>query len=185
MHKALPIPDIKEYMYQALPMPDIKESKQMFVTNDSQKKISQIENRIRLINFLITPKINIDSSSDSDSDSYSISLDDQHESSGTDDEIFDHEDEKIVYNYQRKKSLKRINDNLDEFVKTLTQDDIGDGIQMTPLRKKMEKYFNIKLTNNSVGKLQNISNYFQRKNKRIDKQTTKYVYYLKNQLNKK
>lgn len=78
--------------------------------------------------------------------------------------------------YQRKKKFREMNQNFGSFVSTISPDDLEDGMTMTEIRRKLENYFDIDITNNGIGKLSNFHDYFDRRKKRFGEKFV-YIYY--------
>lgn len=69
--------------------------------------------------------------------------------------------------YQRKKKFREMNRKFGLFASTISPDEIEDGMTMTEIRKKMENFFDIDISNNGAGKLSQFSQFFEHKTKRF------------------
>lgn len=176
------------FMKKAFPVPNINlTSRKDF----DSKRLDDIERRIQNIE----RRLNIFSDSDDDEppkkiqkiDSYS-DLEPSDESDSLPEPDPEANDEKIVkpeiWNMrpgEKVKIYERINNSMMDFVKTLSPRQREKGMTIDQLRRKMEKFFNVRLSNNGIGNLYNFPKYFYHKRLKCGK-TTLFLYFYKNQL---
>lgn len=81
----------------------------------------------------------------SDSESYSDS--ESNDDLSFDDELCDMSD------YLKKEACQWANNHFEKFIKTLSTVQLQKGMTMAQIRRRMENFVHLKISNNSIGKL--------------------------------
>lgn len=165
-------------MKKAYPVPLFRKTS----SKDDKKRIANIERRIFHLEKRMTrleesrkdkPKMSDkqlfgrkDSDSDEKTDTYS-DLEESSDSNSQSDLDTEENDDYFVSNEfwnmrpgEKLKTMNHINDHMDDFIRSISNFHRQNGMTLDQIRRRMEQFFDVKLTNRSIGGIKNFRSKF-------------------------